>query len=39
MPKVFCGPGLNFGPVSSDVPFTYYFMNGFNVGATFGLVF
>jgi hypothetical protein len=39
MPKVFCGPGLNFGPVIIDIPFTYYFMNGFNVGVTFGVVF
>jgi hypothetical protein len=39
MPKLFCGPGLNFGPVVIDIPFTYYFMNGFNVGVTFGVVF
>ena len=39
LPKIFCGPGLNFGPVIIDIPFTYYFMNGFNVGATFGVVF
>jgi hypothetical protein len=39
MPKIFCGPGLNFGPVVIDIPFTYYFMNGFNVGVTFGVVF
>jgi hypothetical protein len=39
MPKIFCGPGLNFGPVIIDIPFTYYFMNGFNVGVTFGVVF
>ena len=39
MPKIFVGPGLNFGPVIIDIPFTYYFMNGFNVGVTFGVVF
>lgn len=38
LPKVFCGPGLNFGPVIIDIPFTYYFNNGFDVGATFGIV-
>jgi hypothetical protein len=38
MPKIFCGPGLSLGPVIIDVPFTYYFMNGFNVGLTVGVV-
>jgi hypothetical protein len=38
LPKIFCGPGLNFGPVIIDIPFTYYFNNGFDVGATFGIV-
>jgi len=39
MPKIFVGPGLNFGPVIIDIPFTYYFMSGFNVGVTFGIIF
>lgn len=38
LPKIFCGPGLNFGPVIIDIPFTYYFNNGFDVGVTFGVV-
>lgn len=38
LPKIFCGPGLNFGPVIIDIPFTYYFNNGFNAGVTFGIV-
>lgn len=38
LPKLFCGPGLNFGPVIIDIPFTYYFNNGFNAGVTFGVV-
>ncbi len=38
LPKVFCGPGLNFGPVIIDMPFTYYFNNGFDLGVTFGIV-
>jgi hypothetical protein len=39
MPKVFAGGGLALGPVVVDVPFTYYFTNGFNVGLTVGIVF
>lgn len=39
LPKIFCGPGLNFGPVIIDIPFTYYFNNGFDAGVTFGVVF
>lgn len=39
MPKIFCGPGVGFGPVFVDIPFTYYFMGGFNVGITLGVVF
>ena len=39
MPKIFCGPGIGFGPVFVDIPFTYYFMGGFNVGITLGVVF
>jgi hypothetical protein len=38
LPKIFCGPGLNFGPVIIDIPFTYYFNNGFDVGVTLGVV-
>jgi len=38
MPKIFCGPGLNFGPVIIDIPFTYYFVGGLNVGVTVGVV-
>ncbi len=39
MPKIFCGPGAGFGPVFVDIPFTYYFNGGFNVGITLGVVF
>jgi hypothetical protein len=39
LPKVFCGPGLNFGPVIIDIPFTYYFNNGFDLGVTLGVIF
>lgn len=38
LPKIFCGPGLNFGPVIIDIPFTYYFNNGFDIGVTLGVV-
>ncbi|MBN2158140.1 MAG: hypothetical protein JW807_02000 [Spirochaetes bacterium] len=38
LPKVFCGPGFSFGPVIIDIPFTYYFNNGFNLGVTLGVV-
>lgn len=38
LPKIFCGPGLNFGPVIIDIPFTYYFNNGFDAGVTLGVV-
>jgi hypothetical protein len=38
LPKIFCGPGLNFGPVIIDIPFTYYFNNGFDIGVTLGVM-
>jgi hypothetical protein len=38
LPKIFCGPGLSMGPVIVDIPFTYYFNNGFNLGVTVGVV-
>ncbi len=38
LPKIFCGPGLSFGPVIIDIPFTYYFANGFNLGVSAGVV-
>ncbi|OHD71613.1 MAG: hypothetical protein A2W19_15210 [Spirochaetes bacterium RBG_16_49_21] len=38
LPKIFCGPGLSLGPVIIDIPFTYYFNDGFNVGVTVGVV-
>ncbi|MBN2078346.1 MAG: hypothetical protein JW838_05230 [Spirochaetes bacterium] len=38
IPKIFCGPGLSFGPVIIDIPFTYYFTKGFNLGVSFGVV-
>jgi hypothetical protein len=37
-PKVMAGLGLCLGPVMIDVPVTYYFNNGFNVGVTAGFV-
>lgn len=36
--KIFCGPGLSIGPVIVDLPFTYYFRDGFNAGVTVGVV-
>ncbi len=38
LPKIFCGPGLSLGPVMIDVPFTYYFNHGFNLGVTVGVL-
>jgi hypothetical protein len=38
LPKIFCGPGLSFGPVIIDIPFTYYFNNGFDIGVTLGVM-
>jgi hypothetical protein len=37
-PKLMAGLGLSLGPVMIDVPVTYYFSNGFNVGVTAGIV-
>jgi hypothetical protein len=37
-PKIMTNVGLKFGPVILDVPITYYFGNGFNVGITLGAV-
>jgi hypothetical protein len=37
-PKIMTNIGLKFGPVILDVPVTYYFGNGFNVGVTLGAV-
>lgn len=40
-PKVFASIGLLLGPVSLEIPFTYYINegSGFNAGITFGLTF
>lgn len=38
LPKVFCGLGINAGPVIIDIPFTYYIPAGFNVGVSAGIV-
>jgi hypothetical protein len=35
--KIFCSPGLRLGPIIIDIPFTYYFLGGFNFGATVGI--
>lgn len=38
LPKVFCGLGINAGPIIIDIPFTYYIPSGFNVGVSAGVV-
>ncbi|MCU0846521.1 MAG: hypothetical protein MUD12_01375 [Spirochaetes bacterium] len=38
MPKLIGGVGVNLGPVIVDVPMTYYFVNGFNLGLSVGFV-